>query len=300
MSVTHKLALTFFIFLTTLVLALPNTTYAQEYRPHQILITYKENQTPEALEAQTSQPLNQHQDRLLNRQIADEKLRALRQTAQETRLKQQRRLSDRPASFLNRTHLLEFEPTSDTLDALRQYSRLESVESAQLNYRFTIARTPNDPGYANQQWHYEAINLPQAWNLSTGTGSTTVAILDTGIDYHHPDLPQNRIILGNDYINNDSDPLDDHNHGTFIAGIIAALTDNNQGVSGVNWNTNLYVAKVLNHEGTGDTAGIIQAINDASNQGVQVINLSLGAPVSCSQALPFKPPSPMLFKTASR
>jgi subtilisin len=107
-----------------------------------------------------------------------------------------------------------------------------------------------------------------------GTG-IRVAVLDTGIDYTHPDLWAN-YSGGYDFINNDSDPRDDQGHGTHVAGTIAALIDG-AGVVGVAPEVDLYALKVLSSSGSGSFSGIIAALDWSVNNGMQVLNLSLGA-----------------------
>lgn len=107
-----------------------------------------------------------------------------------------------------------------------------------------------------------------------GTG-IRVAVVDTGIDYTHPDLLLN-YQGGYDFVNNDSDPMDDHWHGTHVAGTIAALR-NGTGVVGVAPEVNLYGLKVLNSQGSGSFSSIIAALDWAVSNGIQVVNLSLGS-----------------------
>lgn len=141
---------------------------------------------------------------------------------------------------------------------------------------------PNDPMYGSQ-WALAKIQAPQAWDISTGSSSVRVGVIDTGIDYNHQDIAPNYASCGHDYVNNDADPMDDYGHGTHVAGIIAARTNNLLGVAGVagGWGTThgvtLIAEKVLNSAGSGNTAVLSQAITHAGDVcGVDVINLSLG------------------------
>ncbi|MEM2141733.1 MAG: S8 family serine peptidase [Candidatus Thorarchaeota archaeon] len=101
-----------------------------------------------------------------------------------------------------------------------------------------------------------------------------VAILDTGIDYTHPDLSAN-YKGGYDFVSNDNDPKDGHGHGTHCAGIVAAA-DNGQGVIGVAPKASIYAVRVLNDQGSGSTSGIIAGIDWAVNNGMDIISMSLG------------------------
>ncbi len=143
-------------------------------------------------------------------------------------------------------------------------------------------------------WGIQRIGAPLVWAgipdstpPNTGEG-VIVAIIDTGIDYTHPDLA-GAYVLGYDFVNKDWDPLDDNGHGTHVAGIIAAADDgpnsgggNTSGLSvvGVSPGVSLYIAKSLNAQGTGSTSNVVAAIDAAAKYGVNVVNMSFGSPVS--------------------
>ncbi|MCP4424245.1 MAG: S8 family serine peptidase [Chloroflexi bacterium] len=183
--------------------------------------------------------------------------------------------------------------------------------------------TPNDPMYGNQ-WHYtyaagtsEGLNLPAAWNINTGSASTVVAVIDTGI-LPHADLAGRTVsgydfisdsFVGNDGDGRDSDPSDPGDwvttnqcgyphsarnsswHGTHVAGTIGAATNNSVGVAGVNWNAKILAARVLGKCG-GATSDIVDAMRWSAGLSVSgvpvnanpadVLNLSLGGSGSCS------------------
>ncbi|TFG15462.1 hypothetical protein EU537_00145 [Candidatus Thorarchaeota archaeon] len=101
-----------------------------------------------------------------------------------------------------------------------------------------------------------------------------VAILDTGIDYTHPDL-DDVYAGGYDYVDNDADPLDGNGHGTHCAGIVAA-EDNGEGVIGVAPKTSIYSVRVLDDQGSGYTSDIIAGIDWAVDNGMNVVSMSLG------------------------
>ncbi|MBL8952362.1 MAG: S8 family serine peptidase [Myxococcaceae bacterium] len=140
---------------------------------------------------------------------------------------------------------------------------------------------PNDPQYG-KQWNLPMINMPKAWQITKGKG-VVVAVLDTGIAYEDyedfkqvPDLNGAKFAKGYDFVNNDSHPNDDHGHGTHVAGTIAQVTNNKEGVAGVAFEATLMPVKVLNHFGSGSTAQISDAIRWAADHGANVINMSLG------------------------
>ena len=128
------------------------------------------------------------------------------------------------------------------------------------------------------------IDAPEAWAISRGSSTITVAVIDSGIDYTHPDLAAN-YAGGDDFVSSDGDPMDDHGHGTHVAGIIAAAMDNltgnpaeAEGVVGVAPNARILAYKVCRADGTCDDFAIQQAIARAITDGVNVINMSLGGP----------------------
>lgn len=155
---------------------------------------------------------------------------------------------------------------------------------------------PNDP-FFDQQWWIQAVNAHLAWEQSTGDDDQVIAILDTGVDWQHPDL-QNKIwenpgeiengqdsngngfvddIRGWDFINNNNNPMDDNSHGTHVAGIAAAEADNGIGIAGVSWGARIMPVKVLQSSGAGTVANVVQGVNYASENGATVINMSLGS-----------------------
>jgi subtilisin family serine protease len=161
-------------------------------------------------------------------------------------------------------------------DALALLRADPSVRYAELDSRMHALRVPNDPFFATQ-WSVVKTRAEQGWELSTGSAQVIVAILDTGIDRSQPDLG-GKLTAGYDYVNNDQDPTDDNGHGTAVAGIVAADTDNGIGVAGYCWACRLMPVKVLGADGTGFMSGVAQGIVWATDHGARVINASLGGP----------------------
>lgn len=204
----------------------------------------------------------------------------------------------------------------ETLAALRTRRADPAVEYAEPNYIRTALHEPNDPGFV-RQWHYQAISLPQAWNITSGHPqegpAPIVAILDTGVVLEHPDL-MNQLVPGYDFVRDpqrsgdgtggiDPDPSDpgdsdgtrpDSWHGTHVAGIVAADTDNGLGGAGVSWGARIMPVRVLGIgggtsydvlQGVRFAAGLVDADGLPDNDShalperrADIINLSLGGP----------------------
>ncbi len=169
-------------------------------------------------------------------------------------------------------------------DAVRDYSTAPFIEYAEMDpIVYADATTPDDELYF-QLWAMPKIDAPQAWDISTGSGRTVVGIIDTGIDLDHPDLVANLWrnpgeidgngldddgngyvddIHGWDFYNVDKNPDDDNFHGTHVAGTVAAVGHNVEGVAGVNWNGRVMALKFLNSSGSGSTLDAVLALEYA-------------------------------------
>ncbi len=176
-------------------------------------------------------------------------------------------------------------PDGRVAEAIAAISACPQSRYAEPNFMaFATDITPADPNFAFQ-YGLKNIRAPQGWNYSTGSTSVTIAILDTGVELAHPDLAS-KIVPGYDFIDDDAIPQDDNlqSHGTHVAGIAAASSNNGIGVAGVSWGARIMPVKVLGQLGVGPLSGVAEGIIWATNQGAQVINLSLGS-VNDSQAL---------------
>lgn len=177
------------------------------------------------------------------------------------------------------------------------------VEDAFPNWILHAFKTPNDELYPFQ-WHYEAFNLPNAWDIEDGSSNPViVAIVDTGI-IPHPDLVPN-LLPGFDFVDRDTDPTDGGGktgyHGAHVAGTVAAASNNSLGVAGVSWGAKIVPVRVLGATGSGSFVNIIDGIiwaagNPENEPGLpanpnpaKVVNLSLGGNIGepCPQALNF-------------
>jgi len=207
---------------------------------------------------------------------------------------------------------LSFSENTDIFSAIEKYNRLSFVEYAEPNYIYKYCIEPNDPLFP-EQWALKNIEQlypwdgrfnpppgsfdsdidgPEAWDITTGDNDIVIAVIDTGVDYTHPDLvdniwmndneiPDNGFdddnngyiddIQGWDFQENDNDPMDEDGHGTFCAGLISAAGDNSKGVSGVCWNCKIMPVKSLLH-----STVLAEAIKYATDNGADVISMSYG------------------------
>jgi thermitase len=164
-----------------------------------------------------------------------------------------------------------------TLDQALQELRADpDVEYAEPNYVLEAFETPNDP-MANQQWSLAKTFLPDAWSISHGSSSVTIAIVDTGVDLQHQDL-SGKVTAGYDFIGNDTNPTDEHGHGTHCAGIAGANWGNNKGIAGVGGECRIMPVRVLDENGSGLSDQVASGIIWAVDHGANVISLSLGGP----------------------
>ena len=208
------------------------------------------------------------------------------------------------------------------LDAvLRRLRSDPRVRYAEPNYKVHTLATPNDSSFG-ELWGLvnsgqavkgvtgtpdADIDADQAWGVTTGSSSIVVGILDTGVDFSHPDLGGSQTSSqvmwknpgetgngresngvdddGNGYVddwrgwdwaNDDNNPQDDMNHGTHVAGTIGALGNNGQGIAGVNWNVKIMALKFLDSHGDGDLADAVEALRYATAMGVRITNSSWG------------------------
>lgn len=173
-----------------------------------------------------------------------------------------------------------------SLDVIAQFEQdLVTIQEA----------VPNDPSYASQS-NLPQIEAPAAWDYTTGSSEVVVAVIDTGVDYTHPDLASNMWVNpyssgvngfsgdvhGYNFVGNTGDPMDDNHHGTHVAGIIAAAGNNGLGISGVAWNTSIMALKTLGASGSGYTSDAVRAVNYVTmmrtqfDVNVRVINASWG------------------------
>jgi subtilisin family serine protease len=227
----------------------------------------------------------------------------------------------RQLAQLSTIYKLKFPENTDATLVLEEFRNLESVEYAELNgpaqivgfvetgesghpllanpispsaTRLQAPLLPNDP-YFEQQWYIPAVKADSLWGHTTGDTSQVIAILDTGVDWLHPDL-QNKIwfnykeipdngvdddgngfvddIRGWDFVNDDNNPRDDNSHGTHCAGIAAAESDNGIGISGVSWGARVMPVKVFQSNGIGYFSDIAEGFWYAARNGATIFSNS--------------------------
>ncbi len=177
--------------------------------------------------------------------------------------------------------VLKLKKPGVSLDKLiKKIRQFPGVVYAEKNYLAHISMSPNDP-YYSYQWHMTRIGMESAWDESTGSGAT-VAIVDTGVKQSLEDLAQTNFVPGYDFVNNDSNPTDDHGHGSHVCGTVAQSTNNSLGVTGIAYNCSIMPVKVLNASGSGTYDQIANGIYWATDHGANIINMSLGGSSSSS------------------
>ncbi len=175
---------------------------------------------------------------------------------------------------LSGIYLVSYATTSLAADALERLDANPHIAWAERDLLVQYSFDPGDPLNEDQLW-IQTIDLPAAWNISTGDPTIVVAVVDSGVSATHPDL-QGKLLPGYDFFNDDEDPDDEVGHGTAVAGIIAARGTDGVGIAGVAMDTMILPVKVGSVDGSpisAIAAGIVWAVDN----GAHIINLSLGS-----------------------
>jgi len=205
-------------------------------------------------------------------------------------------------------------------EAVQVMSSLPGVMYAEPDYVWSVDRAPDDPefwrqwGLSNTGQVYRDGYPPgttgsdgkvlAAWDTSTSSGGVVVAVLDTGIDYTHPDLASNMWTgssgeHGYNAISGSSDPMDDNGHGTHCAGIIGAVGNNGIGTSGAAWQTKLMGVKAIGSGGTAYVSDIIKGIEYTTQTGADIVSCSFGGEDYSQAVYDAIAASPALFVCAA-
>ena len=184
--------------------------------------------------------------------------------------------------------VLAFDPKEPVPDVVKRLSARQDVDYVEPNMVDTAQIVPSDTRY-NEQWAHPLIGSEGAWDLQTGTATVLIGIIDSGISttaggaLDHPDLnAPGRYTMGTDFVDGGA-PRDMNGHGTHVAGIAAAESNNAQGVVGMNWGTPVYVCRTLDVNGNGSSADFADAVEEITDFAVAgnvhaVINYSGGGP----------------------
>ncbi len=159
---------------------------------------------------------------------------------------------------------------------INQWKDNPEIEYIQPNIVYNISDIPNDK-YYQDQYYLQQIKAEKAWE-EVSSKEIIIAVLDTGIDISHPDL-QGKLIDGVNILNKNNLPIDDNGHGTNVAGIVAAISNNSVGISGITRNTKIMPVKVLDKDGKSDSFYVGQGIRYAVDNGADIILLASGETV---------------------
>jgi serine protease len=202
----------------------------------------------------------------------------------------------------NNTYSVALNSGVSVASAVAYYQTLAGVQFAQPDYSMSLDGVPNDPGFG-LQWNLQNtgqnggtagddISAVKAWNLTTGSKNIIVAVIDTGVDFTHPDLAANMWhnptentdgiagdLYGADFSGSTptGNPMDYNGHGTNVASIIGAVGNNGIGITGVDPNVQIMALKFTDNSGNGTDAHAIEAIYFAVNHGAKILNDSWGA-----------------------
>ncbi len=235
------------------------------------------------------------------------KYRATTNLAQRGALKSAYQLRSLKSFGFIRAEQLQVESGRSVEEAIAALQKDPRVEYAEPNYVWRTDVTPNDPRYPELYGMHNTgqtggtpgadISAPNAWDVFTGDPNVMVGVIDTGIDYNHPDLaanvwtnpgeiPGNSVdddgngyvddVHGYDFVNNDGDPMDDNGHGSHCSGTIMGVGNNGVGVAGVCWTGKLVGIKFLSAGGSGSTDGAIAGVQYAITVGVRLTSNSWG------------------------
>jgi subtilisin family serine protease len=318
-----------FILIFSLICYTSKTLHSQtlqskgDYVPNQIIVKLKDNFTLQnAVLNQNKTGVSQLFDSYLSKNSVKSMSRVFNETSKKNNTGGKKlNLQYQPENILVVSFKNEIQDIYQSIDELKKIPEVEFAEpnyyygidytfnannqsagnippntTTQLNQVNNAAVIPNDPFYAQQQ-NITLTNVNRAWEVTKGD-TITIGVLDTGVDWEHPDLQGNiwvnyrelngrpgvdddnngyiDDIRGWDWINNDNNPTDDNSHGTHVAGIIAARGDNGIGITGVNWYGKIMSLKVMQSTGRGDAVTIARGVEYAAAMGAKILNLSLG------------------------
>lgn len=171
-------------------------------------------------------------------------------------------------------HVLQVpEPALDHVSAALMKTGLFTFVERDNLLQSATAVSANDP-YFSSQWHLSAIQSPSAWGITTGTSNVIIAVIDSGVDWSHPDLAPN-LVPGWNFLTGTSTTQDNAGHGTAVAGTAAAASNNSIGVTGVSWGNKIMPLQVLDATTAASYSNLASAITYAADHGARIISISL-------------------------
>ncbi|HUS16710.1 MAG TPA: S8 family serine peptidase [Chloroflexia bacterium] len=162
----------------------------------------------------------------------------------------------------------------DVPAAVTALGQAPGVAYAEPDYRLHASIIPNDP-YYSRQWYLQTIRASAAWDMTTGSRSVIVAMLDTGVASNHPELA-GKLVPGYNFVDSTTNTSDDNGHGTYTAGLVGALTSNGAGIAGVAWGVRIMPVKILDQDGAGNISDFALGIHWAVDHGARILNISAG------------------------
>lgn len=181
-------------------------------------------------------------------------------------------------------HVIELQTGADEEAMVRALQSRPEVEFAELDEIVPPADSiPNDPWYANWEWHLRKIQAPTAWSTTEGGSNVVIAILDTGVDGTHEDLVS-KLVPGWNVYDNNSDTRDVNGHGTLVAGTAAASSNNGVGVASVAWGCSIMPVRISDTTGYAYFSTMASGLTWAADHGARVANLSYRASTSSTVA----------------
>ena len=155
------------------------------------------------------------------------------------------------------------------------------------NWQYCLFNEGQEIGLPGPQGKSRAdIRALEAWEETKGNEQVIIAVIDTGIDFDHPDLEGKIISGGFDFVNDDNDAADDNGHGTFVSGLAAAKSNNGVGIAGVSWNSKILPIKAVESDGAGFVSWLTEAVSYAADNGADVISMSLGFSLEPNEEAP--------------